>query len=432
MSDGADRYDDAPPERALLVAEALRRFDVEVAHHGLRPEMHSFGGVYRTSHCRLFEPRQEVAVCEGSGKGRGMQSEASAKFEALEHYTSRSAHLPAGLVLLATTAELEAQGIEPRLEDVPAAGQQSDELARRRTHWLRLRRLGDGAEMAAPLFVLDAAYALSPLPGNELLQVQCAAAATNSGTAIGCTADEALLHALNEQLERYSWGAALHEALLRRQGAVVRLLRKETLPGELREILAELEALHGEDVLLVDATQAGGIPAYVAIASRQETAIQPHGQGASVSRWHAIERALLELLQSLHFQRDPAFYPSQRHHGEVLERFRRWPALQRAVRHDLAGALCRGETAAHPVAFAAPGEAQAVPVSDQVRRSAAAAVRLGGEVLQATLYHSAETGVTCVRTYLPGLDNTWMLLNGSPVHPNQRAQERLRSSARPG
>jgi ribosomal protein S12 methylthiotransferase accessory factor len=413
-------------ERQYTPEQALALFDEELEALGLRKIVKSWGipGL-ETTHCLLFDAGGAV-ISQGSGKGFARQSFASAAFEALEHYYARvGAGFCETKLFCATQARRE--GLLLIGDEFCAAGSPA---ADRETHWVEFQSLFDWRPAFAPAFAIDPAYFVKPLEGDQIPFDDVSAVASTCGGAAGCSLEEALVHALNEQVEHHAEGAFRLEAFVARKKRAT-LVRRETLPESLRTLIEKIEARAAEEVFLFYMPDNLGIPAFAAATASPRVPVKPIGIGASLSSVYAAERALLELLQGIDFIHVDVMKTLElNERAQRLDGLHRWPELRAAAAGDIVTAMRASALHVREIGFEeipSPMVAH-MPLDGQLRMQLEL-LRAGGyEPFCRTTYASQRSGITCLKVHIPDFDNTWLLMDGLMVRPNRRSLERLRGA----
>lgn len=273
---------------------------------------------------------------------------------------------------------------------------------------------GEGGVLV-PLF-LSAPWYLEAgsAPLRELLDDRCDYAdlmrySCNSGSAVGVTVAEALLHALNEAIERDALSLLLVRAFLGGPGFRPRLIDPGTLPDGPARAYAVARELTGSPVHLLDITTDLGVPTMLAYTL--PTSRHPHrrGTGTSLSPSHAAWRALTELVQTTLGERLPA----GTHRGPAAPAAH--PGLRACSRFDLGRALRE----AHVVPLSS--DAPAGTPGDQVRTVVAALAARGFTAYGRTV-HTLPSGVTAVHVFVPGLERFMLVTDGNLVIPGRRGR----------
>jgi ribosomal protein S12 methylthiotransferase accessory factor len=354
--------------------------------------------------CRILTD-DGTALAQGMGKGGRDEARVGAMFEAVEHYLTGPGLFDPSAVELTDAARLAAG---PLVREPYA-----DLLTRmpgERLACHRYRPLAGGPWMPVPLFAWAPWYVEADGGGlreraadacdyGELMRYSC-----NSGCAVGVTADEALLHATCEVIERDALSLLLVRAFLRgtlRPG----LIDPATLPAAVARAHAAAERITGAAVHLLDITSDLGVPTMLAYAAPAGGRPHRRGAGTSLSSTHAAWRALTELIQT------------------TLGRARRGdltglaghPALARCGRFDLTGHL-RG---ARTVPFTPAGRLP--EPGAQLRRLIATLTARGHRPYGRTVA-GLRGGITAVHVIVPGLERFMLITDGNLVVPGPRGR----------
>lgn len=405
-------------ERAVPVGEAGRRAEAALAVLDLRAELVDAGGGRDPTAwwCGLTTGADDASlVACGMGKGRPEEARAGALFEAVEHYLTGPAGFDPIGVEQAAPAEVAAGPLHrdacaPLLARMPG----------RRMACLRYRALGGKGEALVPLFLSAPWYVeTGAARQRELADDDCDYAhlmrySCNSGSAAGVTAAEALLHALNETIERDALSLLLVRAFLSAGGLRLRLIDPRTFPYGLQRAYATAGELTGSPVHLLDITSDVGVPTMLAYTA--PTYRQPHrrGAGTSLSPAYAAWRALTELVQTTLGERLPHSGPAA--HGD-LSGLAAHPALHACGRFDLTDRLREAVV----VPFPQVTELTATPGGQLLKVAAKLAAR------SHPVYHrtvrALACGVAAVHVIVPGLERFMLVTDGNLVLPGRRGQD---------
>ncbi|GAA0435777.1 hypothetical protein Acor_55670 [Acrocarpospora corrugata] len=454
-------------ERTVPVGEARRRAETAVAALGLRAELVDVGGGRDPTAwwCGLHDGAGDASpVACGMGKGRPEEARVGALFEALEHHLTGPAGFDPAAVEHAPPAGIAAG---PLSEDAYALL-----LARmpgRRMACLRYRALGGGREVLVPLFlsapwyVETGAARLRDLAGDDCDYAHLMRYSCNSGSAAGVTAAEALLHALNEAIERDALSLLLIRAFLGDGGGrlrltdpdpggdggqprlidpglgrgggqprltepdlggggfQLRLVDPDTLPPGLARAYTTAEELTGSSVHLLDITSGIGVPTMLAYTA--PTSRHPHrrGAGTSLSPAYAAWRALTELVQVTHGESLP---PSGAPAHRDLTGLAAHPALLACGRFDLTDRLREACVIPFPHTTKTAGRPGA-----QLRKVVAMLAARGHTAYGRTV-RALPGGITAVHVIVPALERFILITDGNLVVPGRRGQAAAARRAR--
>ncbi|ANS78495.1 hypothetical protein SGUI_1099 [Serinicoccus hydrothermalis] len=422
-------------ERELSGDQAWQRIHDDLGHLGWSSSARWADHAGPTAaQCILREGAREIELGVGAGKGRLDVAVVGAHFEALEHAVtgpSWAPHLPVTAVDRA----------DPRLVEAWQGEEWWDRLDGSSLACVRATALGAGEDFPAPLFrsapwMLDESPEVGALrrrTGDDTDYGAAAAYSTNSGSAIGATAQEAILHGLNESVERDALSLFLLLHVLG-GGPVPPLVRISPEDEELASCRTCAEEILGEEITLLDITTDIDVPCVLALAGTS-TDEPVYGSGASNDLRVAVERALTEIVQG-HLLRRAVAEPgtsggegseigpgpsylrlSQEQagqHREVVDRFAAHPALLRCATLRL-GHLATPGAVTH-VPLTATNRSVSEQVRWVVRSLQDAGHRAGWVPLQ-----QWPSGTTVAQVHVPGLESFHQVLVGHAPAPGARA-----------
>lgn len=411
-------------EREVSVDEARRRVECALAELGLSPVLSEVGSgpALAVWSCRLLDASSAPAPLGlGMGKGRPTEAHTGAVFEALEHYQTGPA--------LLDMEEITFQDGQ-RLAAGPLAGHPFAPLladaGRLACHTYRplpgARCRPDRALMTIPVCLTTSWYTDRPelrrLIGDDADYRHLARYAGNSGSAIGISRTEALLHAVNECVERDALSVLIARAFLRpRSDFRLRRIEPASLPTELAAAHHQAEEQVGGPVDLLDISSDLGLPVYAALTPGSAHLETRSGFGASLSHRHAAFRALSEILQTTLATRS-SMAPGPTRPVDLIA-LRRYPALYACGRCDFTSHLEHAEAIPFPT-LDAPALTPAQQL-DEVTRLLTSA----GHVPYYRTIATLPTGITSVHVFTPGLERFVAVANGMLVLPGPRARGHL-------
>ncbi|GAA2078837.1 YcaO-like family protein [Actinomadura alba] len=402
------------------LAEAAKRVMAALADFGMRPELTDLGrgGEPTAWSCRMRTGDGGApATAQGMGKGRRDEARIGAVFEALEHYLTGPDLFDPSAVELVGSARLAAGPLRHEACSVLLGRTPARRLA---CH--RYRPLGGGPEILVPLFLSAPWYleaegdrlreqAADTCDYGDLMRYSC-----NSGSAIGVTAAEALLHAVNEAIERDALSLFLVRAFLGADGFRPTVIDPASLPGELASAYAAAERFTGSPVFLLDITSDLGVPSMLAYTAPAGGRPHRRGAGTSLSSTHAAWRALTELLQTTVGEalREPGDTPR----GD-LTGLTGHPALYACGRFDLTDHLRGARAVPCTPAGRLPDPAA------QLRRLIAILAAHGHPPYARTVA-TLRAEITAVHVLVPGLERFMLITGGNLVVPGPRGRAAVR------
>jgi ribosomal protein S12 methylthiotransferase accessory factor len=284
-------------ERRLAAEESLQRAFSFAASRKLELRWRTVGAKLKTASCDIRDSRGLTAV--GRGKGLGMQSVASAVYEAIEHFFHLAEDLDqtnSTLGLNMNTLHADLHGGSPDLGLII----KSDYAPLTCTYFEKFFCSKSGISIPSILFN-PKFISKSNLESEYLERSKLYRYSTNSGTASALNIEEAELHGLLELIERDALSLALVRHVLSPNPEEIRKIDRRTLPADCQILMNMIQEESGGDVAIWDITSDFGIPVIMcALTTRGIARHRFFGMGASMCREYALERAALEALQGHH------------------------------------------------------------------------------------------------------------------------------------
>lgn len=397
-------------ERQVASAFAVNAAMAEIAKLGLLHKITTIGerNKIQTYKCVLFD-QSEREVSVGNGKGLGEQSLASAVFEALEHFFV--AFPPTEGIVEIELREL----LNHDLLSKEAVFQTMIRWNPSTRLFCRIYKpLHDGNEIYYPVFLSAPGQCLPEVPLSALVSVT--KYATNNGTATGMGKTEALIHAVSEIVERDSIACFLLQAFIARRPVPSKEIDPGSLPTELLNLMMRAKAIIRHKIQLLDITTELGIPAILAVSHVNGYPVPFVGSGASLSKDYAIERALLETVQSFHLYNGTL----RRDDETAMRSFSDLPRYQDCLRLDLT--RCKLVPLAYDdmVPFNKPSNLEEHLI-ELVNR-----IFLRGYRVFFNSVYSSDSGIDCVHCIIPGLEKFHLVRSGNPVLPSDRGLKLVR------
>ena len=376
-------------ERTHPVEESLRIAEETASAFNVRTQLVAFGTQLQTFRCQIIDDQYKTRFY-GFGKGIGMQSKASAYFEALEHYA------------LHRFAQKQAENQQHYVK-LPAF-----EAA---IPCVKLYDMHAQEALIYPIFMLDPRYAKNPAKQDTVNYSTKASYANDSGVASGTNFIEASIHALNELIERDAHSLFLLNAFVKPKP--VRLIDKTSLPIHLATIVNLIETEFNDDLMLFDITSDIGVPVMYVSMTQQPWLIQPSGCGASLRAEYALERALLEVLQPVHIQNSSLHANQQK----IIDALTPYPLLLKAAIADTN--TVDYETAPFQTSYQEPLtlEAQLQSITQKIET-------IGAQIYRLPIIESVR-GFNCVKFFIPALEQFHLVQTGKRILPNARGRKVL-------
>jgi len=397
-------------ERQYLPEESLDIAMQTLVMLDLRAEFRNIGDKLKTYHCKLIDDKNKH-VFFGCGKGLGLQSKASAFYEALEHYFIHRFCQDEGDDA-ANYHPVNDADINKKLSESGVLPDNFLGNHAAKIPFTCMAETGNNHKLHYPIFLLDPRYAKRPSELDGFCYEPLAWFASDSGTASGTSYLEASIHALNELIERDAYSLFLINAFICNDSKKVRLIDKSTIPERLRKIVTEIETTYSDDLMIFDVTSDIGVPTVFVSMTRQTHLFQPRGCGTSLNREYALERALLESLQPLHIYNDELIANQQ----AIITNYQQAPLLLKCAKADVSALVERCKVVnfdslpCYDPAYSL--EQQCELITDLIKKQ-------GFQI-----YHKKiaelQTGFTCVKYLVPKFEQFYMVQTGKFILPNTR------------
>jgi ribosomal protein S12 methylthiotransferase accessory factor len=268
----------------------------------------------------------------GAGSGLNQEAKVKAIYEALEDsllyqiLTSGDDQL---VYMLSTLSSPSTQFLQEN-ELFPLLLKQEDFL--KNTYpWLTLKKLNAEADVIYyPLSLLFPHTSHREEYNQYVNQDAIAKLANSTGIAMGATEQEALIHGINDWIERDAYGLFLLCTIMKKSKPA-RCILKQTLPDNIKKDIEAIESTYADELMIIDITSDFDIPVFFVSFTKQMVPVQPSGLGASLSKIDALQQALFEALQA----RDRYNSNTVAARQKTILHYQAYPVLLRAFLCDL-------------------------------------------------------------------------------------------------
>lgn len=236
-------------------------------------------------------------------------------------------------------------------------------------------------------------------PFNNFKQDYLCELSDKTGLAIGATPDEAIIHGINQWIERDAYSLFLLKSVINKTPKPARLVSKDTLPEDLAQIVLSIEKHYNEHLIIMEITSDINFPSFVVSFTKQNMYLQPQGFGASLAKETALSRALFESIQ----YKDRFNQNAKAYREENVAFFSKYPLLLKAMIGDLQRVIDEKlyiEVDWRTISSAALNE----NLSQQIQFMANLLAKIGANIYTKILYKSS-TGVAITYTLIPELEN---------------------------
>jgi ribosomal protein S12 methylthiotransferase accessory factor len=405
-------------ERLYSLEDAAHRVQAAMDELGLTPHLTNYNGDPTAYRCDLHLGGQPVREGRGHGKGSPATARVGALYESLEHYLTQTPMLVADNITLVSCADLAQSALGREAYSGAIADQPQAQMA------CRIYRAVNGDDtIAIPIFlsytwwVDHEAAPLRTCVGDTADYQSLMRYSSNNGSAIGGNLAEALVHGINEIIERDAMSLFLIQTYISEKRCPPRFLHPESLPVELYNLLDNAQSRLGHEIALIDITSDIGVPTTLAYAYGMDVNYV-RGYGTSLSRQHSVARAISELVQ-IWLTDD-----QQAARCTAIEALADYPALHACAKFNLPR-----PTPASLVTFE-DTDGPATP--DEHLDTLISALQHRGFRPYYSTSHTASNGIATTHVHVPGLEHFDLVLNGpiavAPGHRGIAAANNARSA----
>ncbi len=390
-------------ERELTLEQAEQRILADMEALGLSVETRTLGQRIVTVQAAVSAPGQPC-IARGAGKGHPQPARIGALYETLEHYLSE--HFNGS----------DVEYLNPRyFSETPLFADDTvlSLITAQHNAVTACRTFTDAITHTSfyyPMALCIPGYSRQPLAQDTTNYRALQRYASNSGTAIGASDNEAILHAANECIERDAVSLFLLDQFYYENHSPLRRVARPSDHDVLGRLWSDAEAEIGSDIVLVEISSEFLARTFLAFSTAPDTLPRVFGSGCSLDARHGAWRALTELVQLHHAASEPELSNAQRH----LTPF---PRLLRCLRFDPCPLLnlCEQQTVALPDATVEP------PLAEQIDLLAKDLHR-HGRSLGISRLHQTTLGTTLVNVVIPGLERFFVVSSGNVVVAQARGR----------
>ena len=314
-------------DHALVLANAsLKKLNVDFTLQKM-----GTAGQLHTYLCLMNSHTLKIAF-RGAGSGLEQEAKVKAIYEAIEDsllYQTLS-YLNENLISMFSTQSSPSTHFLQQNELLPAVLNE-EAFLKNPYPWLKLEKLHSSSEVIYYPLSLVFPHASHIDDFNKYVdQHPISQMANSTGLAMGATAAEALIHGINDWIERDAYGLFLLSTIIK-NNKPARCLLKPTLPDNIQKNIAVIENTYNDELMVIDITSNFTIPAFFVSFTKQNVPVQPSGLGASLCREDALQQALLEALQA----RDRFNSNTISARRKTLRYYKKYPLLLKAFQCDL-------------------------------------------------------------------------------------------------
>ena len=360
--------------------------------------------------CSLKSDSVEKELSGGHGKGD--YAKTGAIFEALEHFYTMDRKVPQTLKSYSSVASIVENSA---FKNAPYIAILKNYLACTISTRKYFHMTKPDVVLHCPLVFSSMFYVKNPYEKDDFPyeQSNIMRYASNNGTAIGTSKEEACLHAINELIERDSLSLFLCRHFLYDTPFKIKAVSAETLPSSMQKKVNRVSTLIDAEVYILCLENDFNQPAFVAVAGKDNESIVYQGFGCSGNAYHAIDRCISELLQGIELQQEsPENLATV---AKWIEKLRYSDKLYRVAKFDI---LSMKERFLYIDYKAIPSCQSSLSVKESLDNLLNVLHAKGFDVYESSFMPSNNICMTNI--FIPHFENFQLVLSGSAVVPGSR------------
>ncbi|MBJ9974334.1 YcaO-like family protein [Pseudomonas sp. S75] len=393
-------------ERELTLGHARQRIDKQLSDLSLSVTERWVGTAVGSAEVTLSDA--VAAVSQGWGKGLEHEARVGAHYEALEHHLDHFHPRRVHFSLASRLADLPAlrdDFLQPWLEAQPDKTLACQSYLGLNGDWL----------FDYPLALSKPGHADQPFTDETFDYRGLRRYSSNDSSAIGATFHEAVLHALNQSIERDALSLFFLRTYYYQQQPNLSWVCKPDSQTELGRIWRTAEECLEGEVKVLDISSEFISRSYLALRVSPDSTLHGalFGAGSSLDPWHGVRRAVTELVQVQFNARAPGAMDDLNLADSLLRPYPRLHACLQLDIETLKQVPARDVGLPPPVARAS--------VAEQVDRLWADLRRHGLQPGICEVFRGME-GISLVNVVVPGLERFHLVCTGNVVCPGPRGR----------
>jgi len=224
----------------------------------------------------------------------------------------------------------------------------------------------------------------------------------DTGSSLGMSYNEALLHGINEWIEKHSYSIFLLEHFFSKNNKVL-FLQKESLPLYISELVNYIEKTFSDNLLIIVLKNDFGIPCILTLFSNQlDCTLQPKGLGCSLVKEYAIEKSIFEALQCRLLRNSN----SVKKEITSLQNFSKYPLFLKAYKLDFS------QINSYFINYDDLFSYDCSNLSEQISYIYKLLYNQGGYKVYRHVFLAESSGLTSLQVLIPGLNETFLVKEG--------------------
>ena len=262
----------------------------------LQFEQHEFGEQFPIFKTYLTDESHNQFI--GGGKGFGILGQVSSLAEALQHFIEYSTIYLLNKNQQTTFLSAEKIFTAPHLNKYIKYKNLLEKYPNKHYECLSYQNFANKKEyLYYPLAMSQVRYKYFANPNAIDIQ-DLAWRSHDTGSSFGLSFSEAMLHGINEWIEKDSYAKFLINSFFTRSAAPAKIISRQTMPAYIQEFIKYINEKFADDLIIIDITSELKIPSFVVTFQNQSDChIQPKGLACSLDKDYALEKAIFEALQ---------------------------------------------------------------------------------------------------------------------------------------
>lgn len=269
--------------------EEINRLNISVKSNSLLAD--KFGCFYS----ELFHKETNISASCGYGKGTSKMALLGSKFEALENYTSIASNLNIEYenISFEELITRKNQIIRSKIFSQILLEEKYQKIS---LPWTRYQNYFNPADYTyVPIASINPLYLDKRLSDDIFPYEEIYIESTNNGVAIGCSLDEAIVHATLEIIERDAASIFLIKNFISDKNHTIKIINAKKLTGDNLLAYNFLKNNSKQNPIIIFLENDFNIPAFCTYIANSNVPIV--GFGASQSTEYALHRSLLECIE---------------------------------------------------------------------------------------------------------------------------------------
>ena len=229
----------------------------------------------------------------------------------------------------------------------------------------------------------------------------------DTGSSLGITYNEALLHGIMEWVEKHSYSLFILAGFIENDPShEVTHIDRDSLPRPTTELVEHIETQFDDNISIISLSNDFDVPCILTMFNKQtDCSVQPKGLACSLHRQYAVEKSIFEALQCRLLRNSNA----EKRERQILNNFADYPVLLRAYQLAISDKMNRTiDYQDLPLCDDLNLAAQVHTISERLEKS-------GGYRIYRHIYGDEPGGLTSLHVLIPGFNESFLVKEGKFV-----------------